>query len=67
MAKIKATTGKHMGRTSVLPQATVDRIHQERAAGLSLGKIATTLNAEGVPTATGRTWHASTVRQVLSR
>ncbi|WP_367403157.1 recombinase family protein [Kocuria marina] len=67
MAKIKATTGKHMGRTSTLPQATVDRIRRERAAGLSLAKIAATLNDEGVPTATGRTWHASTIRQVLSR
>lgn len=67
MAKIKATTGKHMGRASALPQSTVDRIHRERAAGLSLAKIATTLNDEGVPTATGRTWHASTVRQVLGR
>jgi len=67
MAKIKTTTGKHMGRRSVLPQATVDRIHRERAAGLSMAKIADLLNTEGVPTATGRTWHASTVRQVLSR
>nr|WP_317581695.1 recombinase family protein [Kocuria rhizophila] len=67
MATIKATTGKHMGRTSTLPQATVDRIRRERAAGLSLAKIAATLNDEGVPTATGRIWHASTIRQVLSR
>lgn len=67
MAKIKATTGKHMGRRSALPQATVDRIHRERTAGLSMAKIAETLNAEGVPTATGRTWHASTIHQVLRR
>ncbi|MCT1457917.1 recombinase family protein [Kocuria rhizophila] len=67
MARIKATTGKHMGRPSTLPQATVDRIHRERAAGLSLARIAAGLNDEGVPTATGRTWHASTVRQVLGR
>ncbi|CAL8898615.1 recombinase family protein [Kocuria varians] len=66
MAKIKAT-GKHMGRASVLPQSTVDRIHRERTAGLSYAKIAAALNDEGIPTATGRTWHASTVRQVLSR
>ena len=67
MAKIKATTGKHMGRRSALPQSTVDRIRREREAGLSLARIATLLNDEGVPTATGRTWHASTVRQVLGR
>ncbi|MWD30335.1 resolvase, partial [Aquicoccus sp. SCR17] len=67
MAKIKANTGKHMGRRSVLPAETVDRIRADRAAGLSMARIAETLNAEGVPTATGRTWHASTIRQVLNR
>lgn len=67
MAKIKADTGKHMGRRSVLAPETADRIWAEREAGLSLGKIAETLNREGVPTATGKTWHASTVRQVLAR
>lgn len=67
MAKIKADTGKHMGRRSVLPDETVTLIEAERAAGLSLAKIAEKLNAEGVPTATGRTWHASTIRQVLTR
>lgn len=42
-------------------------IEAKRAAGLSLAKIAEKLNVEGVPTATGRTWHASTIRQVLTR
>lgn len=67
MAKIKADTGKHMGRRSVLSAETVARIEAERAEGLSMAKIAEKLNAEGVPTATGRTWHASTIRQVLTR
>lgn len=67
MAKIKANTGKHMGRRSVLPAETVARVRADRAAGLSMARIAETLNAEGVPTATGRTWHASTIRQVLNR
>lgn len=67
MAKIKANTGKHMGRRSVLPAETVERIRADRAAGHSMARIAETLNAEGVPTATGRTWHASTIRQVLNR
>ena len=66
MAKIKATTGKHMGRRSVLPPATVELVHALRAEGLSMGKVAHRLNEDGVPTATGKTWHASTVRQVLS-
>lgn len=67
MARIKATTGKHMGRRSTLPTETVARIHREREAGASMARIAETLNGEGVPTATGKTWHASTIRQVLTR
>ena len=67
MAKIKADTGKHMGRPSALPAATVARVHTLRSEGLSMARVAAQLNAENVPTATGRTWHASTVRQVLNR
>lgn len=67
MAKIKATTGKHMGRPSKLSTATVDLVHQLRADGLSMARIAARLNTESVPTAAGGTWHASTVRQVLGR
>lgn len=67
MARIEADTGKHMGGLSVLPSATAERIRAERAPGLSMARIATTLNAEDVPTATGKTWHASTVRRVLAR
>lgn len=65
MTKIKATTGKHMGRVSVLPDATVLRIAAERQSGLTLARLAATLNEEGVPTAQGGSWHPSTVRQVL--
>lgn len=67
MAKIKADTGKHMGRRSVLPSETVALIHALRSEGLSMARVAAQLNDEGVPTATGRSWHASTVRQVLGR
>ena len=67
MAKIKATTGKHMGRPSKLPTATVDLVRELRGDGLSMARIADRLNTDGVPTAAGGTWHASTVRQVLSR
>lgn len=67
MQRIKADTGKHMGRRSVLAPATAQLVHSLRAAGLSMGRIAEQLNADAVPTATGRTWHASTVRQVLTR
>ncbi|GAB3535420.1 recombinase family protein [Arthrobacter tecti] len=68
MARIKRDDpDRHMGRLSVLPDATVARIRAEREGGASMARIADTLNAEGVPTATGGRWHASTVRQVLSR
>lgn len=67
MAKIKAATGKHMGRKSVLPDETVDYIHELRNDGLSLPKIAARLTAEGVPTATGGKWYPSTIKSVLDR
>lgn len=67
MAKIKATTGKHMGRRSVLPEETIALIRSLREAGASLASIAKTLSTEGVPTAMGCSWHASTIRQILNR
>ena len=38
-----------------------------RAEGLSLRAIAARLNADRVPSARNRTWHAATVRVVLAR
>jgi DNA invertase Pin-like site-specific DNA recombinase len=65
MARIKASDpDKHMGRPSVLPASTLDRIAELRASGLSMARTAAALIAEDVPTATGGTWHASTVRAV---
>lgn len=63
----KAAAGHHMGRRSTLSTDTVEQIVRARRAGDSLAAIASALNTDGVPTATGRTWHASTVRQVLGR
>lgn len=45
--------------------ATVRRIQEMRAAGLSLHKIADRLNEEGVPTKLGGRWYAVTVQKVL--
>ena len=42
-------------------------IQDLRAAGLGLRAIARELNRRGVPTARGREWQASTVRNVLHR
>jgi DNA invertase Pin-like site-specific DNA recombinase len=62
----KNPTGRPAGRPRRLPAAVVERIRRDRAAGLSLGKIATALNDEGVPTAHGGAkWHPTTVSKVL--
>jgi len=64
MAKIKANDpGKHMGRPSSQSPAAFDRIRHLRTT-LSMAKTAAVLNAEGVPTATGGTWHASTISRI---
>lgn len=65
MARIKAENpDKVMGRRSVLPVSTLDKIHELRSAGLSMAKTAAALTAAAVPTATGARWHASTIKQV---
>lgn len=63
--QLKAAAGQHMGRRSALSLDTVRRIISEREAGLSMARIADQLNQDGVKTATDKTWHASTIRQVL--
>lgn len=65
MAKIRANTGKHMGRAAELPIETALYVHELKGQGLSLRGIADRLTAEEVPTATGGQWHASTVSRVL--
>nr|WP_275934953.1 recombinase family protein [Microbacterium testaceum] len=45
---------------------TYRRVLEMHAAGDSLHAIARTLNAEGVTTAKGKTWHASTVRAIVT-
>lgn len=61
----EARKGKHMGRRSTLPESTRKRVHQLKGEGLSLRKIADTLTNEGLTTASGGKWHASTVKQIL--
>lgn len=46
--------------------ATVRRIFTARAAGATLTAIADSLNADGVRTRRGGSWHASSVREVLT-
>lgn len=62
----KRAQGVRLGRPSSLPSDVLARIVREHAAGASLRSLATTLTAEGVPTAQGgRRWYPSTVRAVL--
>ena len=43
------------------------RIVTDRASGVSFGKIAAALNADGVPTAQGgKRWYPATVKAVVS-
>jgi len=48
-------------------QLVLVRIHECRAAGLSLRAIAGILKAEGIATKEGKSWHASTIRSILTR
>lgn len=64
MQEIKRSTGKHMGRKSALPAETVERILHDRAAAKPLSHIAAALNEEGVKTAAGGKWYASTIKAI---
>lgn len=59
--------GMRLGRAvseGFLP--TYRRVLDMHADGTSLNAIARTLNDEGIPTAKGKTWHASTVRTIVT-
>jgi len=57
--------GVDEGPQALLPLEVRSRIAGDRRNGLSLRAIADALNAEGVATARGGRWHASTVKAVL--
>lgn len=58
--------GRRLGRPVDLPDDVRTRIEQDRAQGRSLRQIADGLTADGIPTARGGAWHASTVSKVLA-
>lgn len=58
--------GRHMGRVSVLPRATIQRLMVLRATH-TLADTAAQLNAEGLTTATGELWSINTVAKVQKR
>ncbi|MGM7699429.1 recombinase family protein [Microbacterium sp. A84] len=58
--------GRHMGRVSVLPEATADRLLELRATR-TLAATADALNAEGLTTATGVPWTENAVCKAHKR
>jgi DNA invertase Pin-like site-specific DNA recombinase len=63
---VKRSQGIRLGRPRQIPDQIRVRVRELRHRGLSLAAIASTLNADGVPTAQGgRCWYPSTVRAVL--
>jgi DNA invertase Pin-like site-specific DNA recombinase len=59
--------GVRLGRPVMLSAETFAYIVTSHTAGKSMNKIAAELNANGVPTATGKgKWHAATIKQVLT-
>jgi DNA invertase Pin-like site-specific DNA recombinase len=64
----KKKDGVILGRPVVMNSETVSRITSLRNNGLSLQKIADTLNSEEIPTAhAGKAWYPSSVAKTLKR
>lgn len=64
----KKAQGVKLGRPRSIPDMTINRIMELRAAGVSYRALADHLNAEGVPTGQGGRWHAASLcRAVKSR
>jgi DNA invertase Pin-like site-specific DNA recombinase len=62
---VRKSQGAHIGRSSVLAEATVERILASRNEGQGWSAIARTLNEEGVPTGQGGAqWWPATVQAV---
>ena len=62
---VRRAQGKRAGQPPLLPDDVRLRITREHAEGKSLNSLATALNGEGVPTAKGGRWYASTVSHVI--
>jgi DNA invertase Pin-like site-specific DNA recombinase len=63
----KREQGWRPGAPIVMAADVEQRIVELREAGASMRQIADALNEQGVPTAKGGRWHASTVAMVLRR
>lgn len=67
MARIKAETGKHMGRPSRLDPDAVLRAQELYALDLTLQDVADQLTDEGYPTPAGGRWWPSSVADALDK
>jgi DNA invertase Pin-like site-specific DNA recombinase len=63
----KRAEGVRLGAPPEIDAGVATRIRAERSAGKTLREIAESLNEEGIPTARGGRWHASTMQRVLAR
>jgi DNA invertase Pin-like site-specific DNA recombinase len=63
----KRADGVRLGAPPEIASSVATRIKDERAAGGTLREIAERLNRDGVPTARGGRWYASTLQRVLAR
>ena len=64
---VKRAAGVRLGRPPSIDASIARRIRRERKSGRTLREIAQRLNADGVPTARGGRWYASTLQRVLAR
>lgn len=58
--------GVDLGPKSAVPEEIRNRILEERKNGMSMNAIAKGLNRDGVPSAFGKRWHASTISHFLN-
>jgi DNA invertase Pin-like site-specific DNA recombinase len=69
--RMKAREGRCEGRKPyghfAGEQEALERIKELRANGLGFDRIAVVLNAENVPTRTGKPWHGMVVNRILAR
>lgn len=63
----KRARGERLGRERLATPGVVRRIVMDRATGLSFARIAAALEAEGIPSPSGRpNWQASTTRRIFA-
>ena len=63
----KRAAGVRLGAPPEIAPSVARRISKERKAGRTLREIAERLNEDGIATARGGRWHASTLQRVLAR